>query len=85
MDGGKMVLPVVIAILSLGLTLSSWAIASHYSLTTPGDFAVGCLSRLSPPQSWQLGRQAIIVSVVDIGCWFAVLSGLCWLVQKFRS
>jgi hypothetical protein len=73
----------IIAILSLLLILPTYAIVNHYHLTTPGDLIAENFARSS--QGWGPSNRILVGIAVDSACWFGILSGLCWLIQKFRS
>ncbi len=88
MDGGKVLLLVIIAVLSFVLMLASYGICNHYSLTTPGTFVedrVAIFLQPAASRGWGPGYGILVALAVDFACWFGALSGLCWLVQKLRS
>ena len=73
----------IIAVLSLLLAVASYAVANHYSLTTPGTYIAGLFVWSS--QGWGPSNGIFVEIGVDIACWFGILSGLCLLIQKLRS
>jgi hypothetical protein len=86
MDGGKAIILLIIAVLSFGLALAMYSVANHYSLTTPGTFIAEHFFQGSTDfQHWGPGNGIFVEILVDVACWFAILSGVCWIIGKLRS
>ena len=79
----KAILLLVIAILSVPLTVVSHWITEPFSLSTPGDF----IARNFVAQDlnlWGGGNYLLVSIAVDAMCWTGILSGACWMVWKLR-
>jgi hypothetical protein len=65
-DGGKILLLVIIATLSLVLAVGAYSVAEHYSLTTPGTFiADHFVPRPVAPQGWGPGNGIFVEFSLD--------------------
>jgi hypothetical protein len=90
LDGTKILLLVIIAVLSFVLMLASYGVCNHYSLRTPGalvadHFAVQLTPGPGAPQGWWRGKGIFVEIGVDFAAWFGILSALCWIIGKLRS
>jgi hypothetical protein len=78
----KVALVFAISILSVVLTLVAHPIADHFALTPPGTFIGGhtFLPNRRHSKTGDPGGLALEEIIVDVACWFAILSGACWIL-----
>lgn len=85
LDGPTILLILIIAVLSVVFAFGAHQIADHYSVRTLGALAADRLVHPSLEEGIALGNRILVEIAVDVAFWFAILSGLIWVISKLRS
>jgi hypothetical protein len=80
---------VATVLLSILLAYASEAWIDHYTMTvdTPGEYIAHRVVSVPPPpnQLATLGESILVAFAVDSACYFALISGLFFMVGKLRD